>query len=91
MTNAKPMEPAAAWQYAASWGSFITAGDPGACMYGFDERFRMQSENHRAAVLAWIETSCKPMVIERPDDYPDDELEQMAAFVAAVRVAPVDQ
>lgn len=42
------MSPRAAWGYAASWGSMMTGGDPGACMYGFDERFTVQSEQHRA-------------------------------------------
>jgi hypothetical protein len=41
-----------AWLYAAQWGSFIRNGDPGACLYGFDESFRVQSEAHRADCLA---------------------------------------
>lgn len=50
--------PSDAWGIAAQWGSAMTSGDPGACMYGFDERFCVQSEEHRAACLLWIE-QCK--------------------------------
>lgn len=79
-----------AWLYAASWGSFVRPGDPGACMYGFDERFVMQSEEHRRDVLAYIET-CRAIVNERPEDFDDDELENMDAFVFAVKAAGVEQ
>ncbi len=46
------------WLKAAEWGSYMTSGDPGAVMYGFDERGVMQSEEHRANVIAWCE-NCK--------------------------------
>lgn len=79
-----------AWLYAATWGSAMTSGDPGAVMYGFDEKFTMQSEAHRADVLAWMET-CRPLVEENPEDYDEDELDNMARFIAAVRIAPVSK
>lgn len=77
-----------AWLYAASWGSAVTSGDPGAIMYGFDEKFIMQSEDHRADVLAWME-KCRPLVEKNPKEYDSDELENMARFIEAVRIAPV--
>lgn len=85
------MTPHDAWLYAASWGSFIRSGDPGACMYGFDERFRVQSEAHRQACLAWIETECRPEVLAHPEQFDTDELDQMAAFVEALKEAPVNE
>ena len=78
-----------AWFYAASWGSYIHSGDPGACMYGFNESFHVQSEEHRRHCLDWIERECRPDVIARPQDYDLDELAQMDAFVVALEAAKV--
>lgn len=82
------MSPHDAWLYAASWGSFISGGDPGACLYGFDEKFLVQSEEHRAACLAEMHKN-KLWVEMYPSDYQPDELDQMAAFVEALKAAPV--
>jgi len=84
------MSPKDAWLYAASWGSYIRAGDPGACMYGFNENFHVQSEDHRAACLKYI-SDCRLQVEANPDHYEPDELEQMDAFVAALKAAPAAQ
>ena len=83
------MTPSEAWLYAASWGSFMRSGDPGACMYGFDERFKVQSEEHRADCLKWI-AGCRLIVEDRPDDYEEDELDQMDDFVEALKAAGID-
>lgn len=56
----RPMMPREAWLYAAEWGSFVTNGDPGACMYGFSENAQPQSEEHRARCLRWIDERCMP-------------------------------
>ena len=69
------MTPHNAWLYAAEWGSYMRDGDPGACMYGFSEDCRPQSEEHRAACIRHIEKECIPMVRERPDDFDEDEME----------------
>lgn len=74
------MTPYDAWLFAATWGSYMTGGDPGACMYGFDERFVMQSEEHRAQCLKWIDKNCIPQVEANPSEYADDELEQLRIF-----------
>ncbi len=73
----KPME---AYEYAASWGSFLRSGDPGACMYGFNSDCRPQSEEHRQAVIEWMK-QCRLNVTSRPEDFDDDELEKMDAFI----------
>jgi|KBSMisStandDraft_5_1062788.scaffolds.fasta_scaffold08883_11 hypothetical protein len=78
-----------AWLYAASWGSYMTSGDPGGCMYGFSENFTVQSEQHRAACLEWIDNHCKPNVESCPEDYEEDELDQMAEFRIKLLAAPV--
>jgi hypothetical protein len=80
------LAPAKAHEYAATWGSFIRSGDPGACMYGFTETFTMQHEGHRAECLAWIE-GCRANVKADPSNYDDDELAQLDALEAAVKIA----
>lgn len=87
-TRVKKMSPSDAWGYAASWGSLVRSGDPGACMYGFNEKFRVQSEKHRADCLAWI-ADCRKIVEAKPGDYDADELEKMDSFVLALKAAPV--
>lgn len=84
----RAMSPHDAWLYAASWGSFISSGDPGACLYGFDERFHVQSEEHRAACLAEMERN-RAWVEMYPGDYEPGELGRMARFVEALKAAPV--
>lgn len=89
--DAPPMSPAAAWEYAATWGSYITASDPGACMYGFTHTGRPQSEGHRQLVIAYLEEHCRPLVIGRPEDFDADELEKMDSFLAYIKQAPVEE
>jgi hypothetical protein len=67
----------------------MRSGDPGACMYGFNENCRVQSEEHRQAVLNYVEKECRPFVITRPQDYDADELQKMDQFVAYIKTAPL--
>lgn len=53
------LSPRELWLTAAEWGSYMTGGDPGACMYGFTESGTVQSEEHRAACLDWIDNHCR--------------------------------
>jgi hypothetical protein len=78
-----------AWLYAASWGSLVRSGDPGACMYGFDENFIVQSEDHRQRCLNHVEQVCKPMVVSNPDEYDENELEQLDNLISKLREAAV--
>lgn len=78
------MTPKDAWLYAATWGSAMTSGDPGACMYGFDESCRPQSEEHRQDVIGWME-GCRQNVVDNPNDYDTDELATLDAFVAFIK------
>ena len=83
------MTPKQAWIYAATWGSFMRAGDPGACMYGFDERCLPQSEEHRASVLAYVE-GCKANVTASPADYDRNEAGKLDEFGSYIRRAAID-
>jgi hypothetical protein len=77
-----------AWLYAAAWGSYIREGDPGACLYGFSERFQVQSEAHREACLREMKKN-RAFVVICPEDYDRDELEKIDALVAKLRAAPL--
>lgn len=73
--------------YAATWGSYMTSGDPGACMYGFDETGRPQNEAHRAQCLEWI-ADCKKVVAERPDEFDEDESDDLESLRLWLESAP---
>lgn len=84
--------------FTATWGSYMTAGDPGACMYGFDDTGRPQTENHKADSIAWLE-GCKLNVLADPENFTDeetgqdadDELEKIARCIAFLKDAnPLD-
>jgi len=74
------MEPSEAYEYAASWGSFLSSGDPGACMYGFNSDCRPQSEEHRREFISYM-GSCRLKVTQHPENFDDDELDKLDAFV----------
>lgn len=75
-----------AWLYAASWGSFNNAGDPGACLYGFDADFRVQSEEHRADCLREMEGHRADVVADSAG-YEPGELEQVDTFILRLKGA----
>ena len=83
------MTPSEACEYAASWGSFMTSGDPGACMYGFDHDCRPQSEQHRQQVIDHM-TACRLTVEANPDDYEENELETFDEFVEFITRRPLE-
>lgn len=75
-----------AYEYAAQWGSMVTNGDPGACMYGFSEDFTVQSESHRADCIAWMQ-DCRKDVESNPANYDGDELEKIDMLIAKLTIA----
>lgn len=83
------MKPSEAWLYAASWGSYIRSGDPGACMYGFNETGRPHSEEHRERVISYCLGQCVPIISAHPEDYGDGEMGRMIEFVEYIRAAPL--
>ena len=77
------MTPAAACEYAASWGSVNACG-----LYGFDESFRPQSESHRQYCLEQMEGN-RCYVETHPAEYEPDELDKLDSFVRALKAAPL--
>lgn len=55
------LTPRQAYRIASQWGSYMHAGDPGACFCAFHlDDARPVSERHRKACLSWIKFSCLP-------------------------------
>lgn len=77
-----------AWLFAASWGSYVTSGDPGACLYGFDEHFKVQSEQHRLDCIAQMLNN-RAYVEGHRADYEEDELPQIDALIEKLKAAEV--
>jgi hypothetical protein len=51
----RPLTPREAYELASDYGSFIRAGDPGACFYGFYfSDGRPVSETHRQQCLSYV-------------------------------------
>lgn len=58
-----------AWLLAAAWGSYVHAGDPGACLYGFRAGGSPpQGPGHRDACLAHVNGVLLPGVQRRTAD-----------------------
>ena len=84
----KDLTPEQAYERAAQWGSYMRSGDPGACMYGFDERGTVQSEQHRANCLAYIDGECRAAAALNDNPAQDNrELDELRAYIAAAPVA----
>jgi hypothetical protein len=64
-----PMTEAEAQNYAPQWGSYMTAGDPGAIMYS---RIPPETAEHRDEMVKHIEESLYPLAAEG-DAGPDEE------------------
>lgn len=75
-----PIPPARFWARAATYGSMITNGDPGACMYTFDEDGIVRSEEHRSECIAWLEG------FPNPDP---EEQREIADLLEYLREAPI--
>ena len=81
------MTPHQFWLKSAEWGSYMHAGDPGACMYGFDERAAVQSEAHRQQCLDYLATECRLAASVNDDPIADNaEIDELIAYL---RTAPV--
>lgn len=72
--------------FCATWGSYMTGGDPGACMYGYDDSGRPQTRSHRDDSIEWLE-GCKLNVKANPDDFDDDELDKIDSCIAYLKEA----
>jgi hypothetical protein len=81
------MTPTEFWLTAAQWGSYMSSGDPGACMYGFDERGTVQSENHRRACIEHLNTEGRAAAARNDD--PEADNEEIDSLIAYLRKAKV--
>lgn len=76
------MTPTEFWLTAAQWGSYMTSSDPGACMYGFNERGKVQSEAHRAACIAHLDGPCRGAADLNDDPEADhDEIDGLIDYL----------
>ena len=76
---------------AAQWGSFVTNGDPGACLYGFGDDGLVQDEDHRKACLEYIEAHCRKAADTNvaSGDEPEGQHDQLDAMVEYLKSCPV--
>ena len=75
------------WLKAADWGSYMSDGDPGACMYGFSEDGKVQSEQHRSQCIAWLDGECREAANLNDDPAADNaEIDELIAYL---RTAPL--
>lgn len=76
----------------AQWGSYMRAGDPGACFYSFQADGFLDSEAHRAQCLAWIDDHCRKAAARNLDPDSDNaELDAIRAYIVSARVRdPLD-
>lgn len=86
----RKLTPEQAWLRAASWGSYMRSGDPGACMYGFHETGRPQSEAHRADCLAYI-LDAQADVLTRPELYEPGDATELQELAEYLKTAPLEE
>jgi hypothetical protein len=85
------MTPKEFWLAAAEWGSFNNSGDPGACLYGFDEKGLVRSEDHRRDCIEHINGECRKAAAAN-GAAGEDEVEQnsqLDALLEYLAAAPV--
>lgn len=90
----KRLTPREFWLMAAMWGSAMTAGDPGSCLYGFDETGLVQSEEHRRSCIDYIEDInqrlAKYLTLDVLDGDSKQRAEEIRAMLAYLETAPVE-
>lgn len=74
---------------AVNWGSYMSAGDPGACMYVFNETGLPQSEAHRRACISWLSCECRVAALANED--PETDLAEIEEMIAYLEAAPVKE
>lgn len=72
---------------ASLWGSMMTAGDPGACFYGFHiDDGRPQDEAHRQACIAYTESLLKD---ERADESEPGNVAELESLLEWFKGCPL--
>lgn len=72
---------------AASWGSHMTGGDPGGCMYNFGQDGLLVNEVHRKRCLEYIDQECIPLLSR--EGYTRAEAEELHALRRYIETAKV--
>jgi hypothetical protein len=83
------LQPHVFWVKAAEWGRMITNGDPGACMYTFDENGIVQSEEHRQTCIDWLDQHCREAAKLNED--PEEDNKGIDTLIEYLRAAPIGQ
>lgn len=76
---------------AASWGSYMSNGDPGACMYAIGQDGLLPTEDLRKRCLEYIDRSCLPLV-EPPcpsKGYTQRDVQELRALRRYIETAEV--
>jgi hypothetical protein len=81
------LTPEAFYLQAAQWGRYIRNGDPGSCLYTFDERGLVQSEAHRVQCIVWLDGHCRSAAALNEDPAADNAM--IDALLADLRAAPI--
>ena len=76
---------------AASWGSYMSNGDPGVCMYSFGQDGLLNGEEHRKRCLEYIDRNCLPLVIGPSRGYTQADVEGLHALRRYIETAEVRQ
>ena len=76
---------------AASWGSYMSNGDPGVCMYSFGQDGLLNGEEHRKRCLEYIDRNCLPLVIGPSRGYTQTDVEGLHALRRYIETAEVRQ
>lgn len=75
---------------AASWGSYMSNGDPGVCMYSIRQDGLLYDEAHRKRCLEYIDCHCLPLVAgPTPRGYTQAEVEELHALRRYIQTAKV--
>mgnify|MGYP006318488921 FL=1 len=74
---------------AASWGSYMSNGDPGACMYGFGQDGRPLDEDHRKRCLEYIDRCCLPLLESPHPGYTQRDAQELHALRRHIETAEV--
>jgi len=76
------------WLKAAGWGSYMNSYDPGACLYGFDERGMVQSEEHRRLCIEHLDSDCRGAAALNDD--PDADNQEIDELIAYLKTTPCE-
>lgn len=81
MNDIEPMTRSEAAEYIPQWGSFMRAGDPGACAYG---AIPPETAQHRDTLVAYLRDTCTPLA-------EGDDVDELPRAIAYLKSLPYDR